>query len=423
MHFDLRTAALVCSAALTAGLVCAVPAAAAPTPTASGTVTPRPPARMSTVGGERLGLSGVQVQAGAPALPAKLSSLSWIVSDAGTGQVLAAKNAHWALPPASTLKTLFADTVLPKIPTRATHKVTDADLAGMGEGSSLVGVLPGQTYKVSDLWLGVFLRSGNDAVHVLASMNGGVAATVAQMQAQAVKLGAGDTHVVSPDGYDMPGQVSSAYDLSLFARDGMKNADFARYAGTWKAEFPGGPNTKGKPFEIDNTDRMLMGIDGVPRYDGLIGVKNGYTTNAGNTLVVAARRGGRTVMATLMNPQDHALNAVYTEAAALLDWGFAADGKVTPVGSLDATAAVAAKHSAAAKAGSGGDSVNAPTKAAQAAVGGSGGTSGFGTLGWAGASGAGLVVFAAAAGSALLLRRRRRAARRRRPLPRIHGLD
>ncbi|MFC1404361.1 MULTISPECIES: D-alanyl-D-alanine carboxypeptidase family protein [Streptacidiphilus] len=418
MHNDLRTAAVLCTVALTAGLVSLAPASATPSPTASGTVTPRPPARMSTVGGERLGLSGVQVQlrAGAPALPAKLSALSWIVSDTTTGLVLAAKNAHWALPPASTLKTLFADTVLPKIPTRATHKVTDADLAGMGEGSSLVGVLPGQTYKVSDLWLGVFLRSGNDAVHVLASMNGGVAATVAQMQAQAVKLGAGDTHVVSPDGYDMPGQVSSAYDLSLFARDGMKNADFARYAGTWKAEFPGGPNTKGKPFEIDNTDRMLMGIDGVPRYDGLIGVKNGYTTNAGNTLVVAARRGGRTIMATLMNPQDHALNAVYTEAAELLDWGFAADGKVTPVGSLDAASP---KPSAAAKTGSGGDSVTAPSKAATAPVA-AASSAGFGGMGWAGASGAGLVAVAVAAGGALLMRRRRYAAkRRRRALPRV----
>jgi D-alanyl-D-alanine carboxypeptidase (penicillin-binding protein 5/6) len=378
---------------------------------------------MSTVGGERLGLSGVQVQpgAGTPALPAKLTALSWIVSDAGTGQVLAAKNAHWALPPASTLKTLFADTVLPKIPTTATHKVTDADLAGMGEGSSLVGVLPGQTYKVSDLWLGVFLRSGNDAVHVLAAMNGGVAATVTQMQAQAVKLGAGDTHVVSPDGYDMPGQVSSAYDLSLFARDGMKNADFARYAGTGKAEFPGGPNTKGKPFEIDNTDRMLLGIDGVPRYDGLIGVKNGYTTNAGNTLVVAARRGGRTIMATLMNPQDRTLNTVYTEARELLDWGFAADGKVTPVGTLDA--ATTATHSAGAGTGSGGDAVKAPTKAAQASVGASGSGSGVSALGWAGASGVGLVALAVATGTALLMRRRRRIARRNRPLPRVNGLD
>jgi D-alanyl-D-alanine carboxypeptidase (penicillin-binding protein 5/6) len=355
---------------------------------------------MSDYGGARLGLSGVQVDpmAGAPAVPPNISALSWMVSDPDSGRVLAAKNPHWALPPASTLKTLFADTVLPKIPTGSTHKVLDSDLAGMGSGSSMVGVLPGHTYKVTDLWLGVFLRSGNDAVHVLAAMNGGVAETVRQMQARAVELGAGDTHVVSPDGYDMPGQVSSAFDLSLFARDGLKNADFARYCSTFKSEFPGGPYTKNKPFEIDNTDRMLGGIDGVPRYPGLIGVKNGYTTNAGNTLVVAAKRDGHTVLVTVMNPQDHATNAVYNEARELLDWGFAATDKVNPIGSMDAAAtgtgagadqsATAAPHAGAA---------HPPRNAAAD-------TGGMGALGW---GGLGLVGLAAMGGGVLLSRRRR----------------
>lgn len=398
-----RTAAALCALAVTTGLVCATPAAAKPAPPPKPTATPvrLPPAVMSTVGGERLGRSGVQVDPkdGAPAIPATVSALAWMVSDPDTGEVLAAKNPHWALPPASTLKTLFADTVLPRIPTAATHKVLDADLAGMGSGSSLVGVLPGQTYKVTDLWLGVFLRSGNDAVHVLASMNGGVARTVTQMQEKAVALGANDTHVVSPDGYDMPGQVSSAYDLSLFARDGLKNADFARYCSTFKSLFPGGPNTKNKPFEIDNTDRMLGGIYGVPRYPGLIGVKNGYTTNAGNTLVVAAKRDGRTVLVTVMNPQDRASNSVYTEARGLLDWGFAADGKVTPIGTMDpAPAPSGAASSAPAAPGDPTQPLHAAT-----AAGGPGLTS-WQTLG------AGGLVLAAVAAAGVLLRRRRRTA-------------
>jgi D-alanyl-D-alanine carboxypeptidase (penicillin-binding protein 5/6) len=357
---------------------------------------------MSTVGGDRLGLSGVQVsrRTGAPAVPASVSALSWMVSDLSTGQVLAAKNAHWALPPASTLKTLFADTVLPKIPTAGTHRVVNADLAGMGEGSSLVGVMPGKTYKVSDLWLGVFLRSGNDAVHVLAAMNGGVAATVRQMQAKAVALGAKDTHVVSSDGYDMPGQVSSAYDLSLFAKDGLQNSDFARYCATAKAVFPGGPSTKGKPFEIDNTDRMLGGIDGVPRYPGLIGVKNGYTTNAGNTLVVAARRNGRTILVTVMNPQHKVFNSVYVEAAKLLDWGFAADGGVIPVGSLNTAVPRPAPVAATGKpAKQPGGPLNASAK-----------SSGLGALSWPAAGAGGAVVLAVGAGVLLLTRRRRRRA-------------
>ncbi|WP_107415899.1 D-alanyl-D-alanine carboxypeptidase family protein [Actinacidiphila paucisporea] len=295
----------------------------------------------SQVGGAQLGEPGVQVQRdeGAPRLPSGISALSWTVSDARTGQVLAAKDAHRRLPPASTLKTLFAVTVLPRFPAGETRKVTDEDLAGIGAGSSLVGVQAGQTYTVADLWRGVFLASGNDAVHVLAHMNGSVPLTVAQMQAKARMLGADDTHVVSPDGYDNPGQVSSAYDLALFARAGLANRDFTAYASTASAEFPGGFDTHGgyvKSYGIQNTNRLLTGAGGVHPYPGLIGVKNGYTTNAGNTLIAAATRQGRTLIVTVMNPQSGLPQAVYTEAGKLLDWGFAAAGHTTSVGTLNA---------------------------------------------------------------------------------------
>ncbi|MFD6330680.1 D-alanyl-D-alanine carboxypeptidase family protein [Streptomyces niveus] len=277
---------------------------------------------------------GTQVRAasGAPAPPKGVSALSWVVADARTGAVLAARNAHRALPPASTLKTLFAVTVLPRIPSDARHDVTEADLTGIGHGSSMVGVAPGQTYDVADLWRGVFLSSGNDAVRVLARMNGGWESTITQMQSKARELGAKDTRVVSPDGYDEPGQVSSAYDLAVFARAGLKLPAFAKHCATVDAQFPGrGDST----FGIQNTNKLLTGADGVERYRGLIGVKNGYTTNAGNTLVAAARRGDRTLLATVMNPQSGASQAVYEEARTLLDWGFAAAPAVTPVGSLE----------------------------------------------------------------------------------------
>ncbi|MFI0896319.1 D-alanyl-D-alanine carboxypeptidase family protein [Streptomyces sp. NPDC020983] len=328
------------AAALGAGCCLAVFAApAAPAGAAAGGTGDGSPSQL--VGGPLLAEPGVHVdlQDGAPELPDGISALSWTVSDARTGQVLAAKDAHRELPPASTLKTLFALTVLPRFPATERHKVTDDDLLGIGEGSSLVGVQPGQTYTVADLWRGVFLASGNDAVHVLAHMNGSVSRTVAQMQAKARMLGADDTHVVSPDGYDNPGQVSSAYDLALFARAGLANHDFASYASTATAEFPGGHDAQGayvRSFGIQNTNRLLTGAQGVHPYPGLIGVKNGYTTNAGNTLVAAARRGGRTLIVTVMNPQSGLPQAVYTEAGKLLDWGFAAAGHAASVGTLNA---------------------------------------------------------------------------------------
>ncbi|MFD6811495.1 D-alanyl-D-alanine carboxypeptidase family protein, partial [Streptomyces anthocyanicus] len=204
---------------------------ATPTPaaTASASPQPKPPANMSSVGGALLGLPGTQVKlgAGAPVLPKELSARSWIVADAESGAVLASHNAHWRLAPASTLKMLFADTLLPKFtdPQR-THLVTAQDLSGIGEGSSLVGIKEKQSYTVRDLWLGVFLRSGNDAVHVLTQMNQGLDRTVAEMNAHAAELQALDTQVKTPDGYDAPGQVSSAYDLTLIARSGMQKPAF-----------------------------------------------------------------------------------------------------------------------------------------------------------------------------------------------------
>lgn len=289
----------------------------------------RAAAATGVVGGERLARPGVQVS-GAAGLPGKLTARSWLVADLDSGEILASFAAHRRLPPASTLKMLFADTVLDRLDPAERYRVTDADLADVPAGSSLVGVKPGITYTVEQLWQGVFLRSGNDAVHVLSHLNGGIARTVAQMQARAADLQALDTHVVSPDGFDHKGQLSSAYDLTLFARHGLKDAAFRRYCGTRTADFPAGGK---KTFQIQNTDRLLTGAWGLKTYDGLIGVKNGYTSHAGNTFTGAATRGGRTLLVTVMHPGAGG-NAVYEETAALLDWGFGHGRSAQAVGLL-----------------------------------------------------------------------------------------
>ncbi|MFD5161704.1 D-alanyl-D-alanine carboxypeptidase family protein [Streptomyces hawaiiensis] len=343
-----RRSLLVTSAVLSSLALAAPAAVAAPSPSASPSGSPSaspsatPPASMSTVGGARLGEPGTQVNlaSGVPVLPKDVSARSWIVADAETGDVLAAHNAHWRLAPASTLKMLFADTLLPRFPRDTKHKVVPSDLAGIGPGSSMVGIKEEETYTVHDLWLGVFLRSGNDAVHVLSAMNKGVENTVKDMNEHAEELQALDTNVVSPDGYDAEGQVSSAYDLTLIARSGMQKKDFREYASTVSAKFPGKTKKgkKGKPvresFEIQNTNRLLSGDSDVPVYQGIAGVKNGNTTNAGATFTGVAERGGKVLLVTVMNPQKPEHNEVYKETARLFDWGFKAAGKVQPVGEL-----------------------------------------------------------------------------------------
>ncbi|MFD8545844.1 D-alanyl-D-alanine carboxypeptidase family protein [Streptomyces sp. NPDC059649] len=327
--------------AVTVAAVCVVGLLAVPGPAAAdgphGIDDLRAGARPAADAGDRLDRRGVQFVARRDVPePPKVSALSWMVTDLGSGKVLAAKDAHRPLPPASTLKTLFALTVLPRFSQGTVHTVSLEDLAGIEAGSSMAGLREEVPYHVADLWHGVFLRSGSDAVHALAAMNGGWDKTIDDMQETARRLGARDTRVESADGFDTPGQVSSAYDLSLFGQAGLTDPDFAEFAATKRAQLPqdGGPDA----FGIQNTNRLLVGSHGVRPYEGLIGVKNGYTTHAGNTLIAAARRDGRTLLVTAMNPQSGAANAVYEETRALLDWGFEVAPRAAAVAMLPGVA-------------------------------------------------------------------------------------
>ncbi|MFF7368115.1 D-alanyl-D-alanine carboxypeptidase family protein [Streptomyces tricolor] len=396
-----RRSLLVTSAALLSLSVTAPTALAAPTPSTSPSATP--PAQMSTLGGARLGMPGTQVNLapGVPVLPKDVTARSWIVSDAESGEVLAAHNAHWRLPPASTLKMLFADTVLPRFPKGTRHKVAASDLKGVGVGSSVVGIKEGSSYSVHDLWLGVFLRSGNDAVHVLAAMNGGIEQTVQDMQDHAEELQALDTTVVSPDGYDAPGQVSSAYDLTLIARSGLQKKDFRDYCSTVSAKFGS--------TEIRNTNRLLSGDSDVPVYRGIAGVKNGNTTHAGATFTGVAERNGKVLLVTVMNPEKREHNEVYKETAKLFDWGFQAAGKVNPVGELvpPKSAAAGGAQPGASASASAGQAVGAGGSGAKPAASASAGS---------GSSGAGIAL-AVAGGLLVLLGGAAFLVNRRWPLP------
>jgi D-alanyl-D-alanine carboxypeptidase (penicillin-binding protein 5/6) len=272
------------------------------------------------VGGELLGTVGTPVVSsggGVPVLP-EIEAAAWLVADAETGGVLAAYDAHMPLPPASTIKLLTALAVLPAIDPDQSYTASEDN--GHVEGSR-VGMVPGQTYSLADLEHGLFLASGNDAAHGLAELVGGLAACIELMNAEAARLGAFDTHAVTPHGLDEPGQVSSAYDLALFGRAVLADADLAEIAQTRAYDFPG---LDGQTFQIQNQNRLLGS------YDGAIGLKTGYTTEAGHTLVAAAERDGTRLVVTVLGAEGRAEPV----AAALLDWGFASAGTAEPVGVL-----------------------------------------------------------------------------------------
>ncbi len=274
-------------------------------------------AEQGPVGGALMTAKPTVVATGAT--PPAVDASSYVVADIDTGQVLAAKAPHAKLRPASTLKTLTALVLLPRL--KKTDQVigTDADAGIVG---SKVGVSPGLRYTVDLLFEGMFLASGNDAVHALCVHDdGGVAGTIQRMNAKAKELGALDTSVTDPTGLDADGQYSSAYDLALFAQAGLRRPDFAKYAST---KFTNFPNTTKGTYQVANQNKLLF------KYDGALGVKTGYTTLARNTFIGAARRNGHTLVVTMMN----APHGITEDASNLLTWSFQNYDKLSPVGSL-----------------------------------------------------------------------------------------
>jgi len=254
------------------------------------------------------------------AAPPAVEASAYVVADVDTGEVLAAKAPHAKLRPASTLKTLTALVLLPRL--KKTDQVIGSD-ADAGIIGSKVGVYPGLRYTVDLLFQGMFLASGNDAVHALCAHDqGGVPATIQRMNQKAAEIGALDTHVTDPTGLDADGQYSSAYDLALFAQAGLARQDFAKYAATKYTAFPNAGN-KGT-YQVANQNKLLF------NYEGALGVKTGYTTLARNTFVGAARRNGHTLVVTMMN----APHGITEDAGNLLTWTFNNYSKLTPVGTL-----------------------------------------------------------------------------------------
>jgi D-alanyl-D-alanine carboxypeptidase len=223
------------------------------------------------IGGEQLAAIGTPVVSpAAPVLP-EIDAASWLIADLNTGDVLAARNAHLPLPPASTLKLLAALVLLPDIDPGLTYDATDGDASVEG---SRVGLVPEETYSKSDLEHGLMLASGNDAAHALAEIAGGQQAGVAAMNAEAIRLGAFNTAAKTPHGLDEPGQVSTAYDLALIARAALADEGLAELMQTTTYDFPG---LDGATYQIQNQNRLLG------RYEGAIGLKTGYTSGAGHT--------------------------------------------------------------------------------------------------------------------------------------------
>lgn len=249
-------------------------------------------------------LFSLPVRAAAPGVSARNA----ILMDADTGRVLYEKDAESRSLIASTTKIMTAVIVLEQCDLAARVKISD-EAVGV-EGSSMY-LQSGEILSVRELLYGLMLQSGNDAAVALAIYCGGTAEDfVTLMNDKAARLGLTQTHFGNPNGLDAPDNYSTALDMARLTAYALENEDFCQIVSAKTAI--AGDRT------LVNHNKLLW------RYDGAIGVKTGYTMEAGRILVSAARRDGRTLICvTFHAPSD------WADHAALLDYGFEAFAETT----------------------------------------------------------------------------------------------
>jgi D-alanyl-D-alanine carboxypeptidase (penicillin-binding protein 5/6) len=295
---------------------------------------PDAPPNWREIGGPLMASGGIVVNYPAGKHPwqlPKVPASAYVIADADSGQVLAAKDAHGLFPPASTLKVLTAVTMLSRLDPNAQLK---ASKLAVSVEPNIVGLVRGRTYKVADLFRALLLISANDAAVSLVQGAGSFSKGMALLNAEAHHLQAYDVVARQPNGLPAPGQVVSAYDLALIARQALSMPAFMKYDETWSAKFR---VSKKKWVDLVNQNYLLT------QYKGGIGGKIGWTQAAEATYVGMARRHGVTLIVTILHctPLQEIVSA-----EKLLNWGFAMAGHVKPVGTLVAPLAPKPAHSA-----------------------------------------------------------------------------
>ena len=349
--------AVATTGAMPARASAALTRAAAHRPAASRARTVSHPAPLpkDEVGGPLLASRGTVVhypQRGQRELP-EVPASAYVIADASTGTVLAAKDAHGLFPPASTLKVLTAITMLPRLSPNATVVATKR---AASVEPNIVGLLAGHRYKVSDLFRALLMISANDAAVALVQASGSFSKGMALLNAEAHHLQAYDVVAKQPNGLPARGQVVSAYDLALIARQALAMPAFMKYDSTLTARFP---IKRHKQVAMLNQDYLLT------KFRGGIGGKIGWTEKAEATYIGLARRHGVTLIVTILHATP--LTEI-TSAERLLDWGFAMSGSVRPVGVLVpalVTARAAAKPKPAGSAVAGSSLAGASGQSAQ----------------------------------------------------------
>lgn len=241
-------------------------------------------------------------------------SRSAILIDADSGTVIYEKNSHQKLPPASMTKIATMLLVMEAVDK---GKISLKDPVQISEhaasmGGSQIFLKPGEQMSVNDLLKGVAIASGNDASVALAEHLGGSEQGFVQMMNNRVKqLGLHGTHFGNPNGLTTTNHYSTAHDMAILSRELLKHPTITKYTGLYQDYLR---KNSEKPFWLVNTNKLVR------FYQGVDGLKTGFTTEAKFCLTATAKRNGFRVIAVVMGEPD--VKVRNKEVTRLLDYAF-----------------------------------------------------------------------------------------------------
>ena len=236
-----------------------------------------------------------------------LSADAWMLIDDATGMVISQKYANDPRFMASLTKMMTCLLALENSNLEDTVCITEDVFVCRDSRVRL-----GEGYLLGDLLYEMMLQSDNDAAYALAKHVGGDTIRFCEMMNEkAAYLGMENTHFANPNGMPAPDNYSTAGDLTRLARYAMRDSLFAAIVGTTEKKVP---MIDGRHMDCYNTNVLLSS------YDGCIGIKTGFTRQAGYCLASAATREGRTLYCVLLNSRS--MRTRFTESAILLDYGF-----------------------------------------------------------------------------------------------------
>lgn len=259
----------------------------------------------------------------------KIDSGAALLVEINTGRVLYEKNAHKKMYPASTTKILTAILVLENCKLDDIATVSLSAIEQIPSGYVTCNIQPGEELYIEDLLYALMVKSANDAAVVLAEhVAGSVENFSEMMNNKAKELGCENTHFVNPNGIHADDHYTTAHDLYIMANYGMKNETFRKLVSTTSYTLPATnkyPNTD-RTFQTTNEIIKLNNNNRADNYyyKYAIGVKTGYTREAGNCLVSAAVRDNLSFISVVLNggTTDNNLSERYLDTIHLFDYAY-----------------------------------------------------------------------------------------------------